>query len=264
MTSNALKRVAAGLAAAAVLLATGCQTTGADKSEPETKPAPLADARSVSSASPSASTAVEDASPTPSPTPEPLPSVPKISGMDHADAEQALIAAGFVVGEITEIPSARPAGTILRQGIKVGTSIAAGTAVALEIAVPYPAVPSVVGRLQRAAAGMLRGAGFTVQVNEETRSSGREGVVLSQTPAGSELAAPGAVVTLVVLHVVRPVTPHVSHSCTPGYTPCLPPASDYDCAGGSGDGPEYADGPIYVTGSDPYGLDSEGDGVACE
>jgi len=49
-----------------------------------------------------------------------------------------------------------------------------------------------------------------------------------------------------------------------GYSPCLPPASDYDCAGGSGDGPEYAQGPIEVTGSDPYELDSEGDGIACE
>ena len=49
-----------------------------------------------------------------------------------------------------------------------------------------------------------------------------------------------------------------------GYSPCLPPASDYDCAGGDGDGPEYAQGPIEVTGSDPYELDSEGDGIACE
>ncbi|WP_183407770.1 fibronectin type III domain-containing protein [Nocardioides marmoriginsengisoli] len=53
-------------------------------------------------------------------------------------------------------------------------------------------------------------------------------------------------------------------NCTPGYSPCLPPKSDYDCAGGSGDGPGYAHGPIYVTGSDPYDLDRDGDGIACE
>ncbi len=53
-------------------------------------------------------------------------------------------------------------------------------------------------------------------------------------------------------------------NCTPGYSPCLPPESDYDCAGGSGNGPGYAEGPISVTGSDPYDLDSEGDGIACE
>jgi hypothetical protein len=53
-------------------------------------------------------------------------------------------------------------------------------------------------------------------------------------------------------------------SCTPGYSPCLPPASDYDCAGGSGNGPKYVDGPVTVTGSDPYGLDADNDGVGCE
>jgi len=52
--------------------------------------------------------------------------------------------------------------------------------------------------------------------------------------------------------------------CTPGYSPCLPPASDYDCAGGSGDGPKYVEGVVEVTGSDPYGLDSNGDGLGCE
>lgn len=51
--------------------------------------------------------------------------------------------------------------------------------------------------------------------------------------------------------------------CTPGYKPCLTPASDYDCVGGGGDGPRYVQGPVYVTGSDPYNLDGDGDGVAC-
>ena len=27
--------------------------------------------------------------------------------------------------------------------------------------------------------------------------------------------------------------------------------------------PRYVNGPVYVTGSDPYGLDSDGDGVGC-
>ena len=46
---------------------------------------------------------------------------------------------------------------------------------------------------------------------------------------------------------------------------CLKPnVSDYDCAGGSGDGPYYAQGPISVVGDDHYALDRDGDGVACE
>jgi micrococcal nuclease len=46
-------------------------------------------------------------------------------------------------------------------------------------------------------------------------------------------------------------------NCAPGYDPCVPPyPPDVDCAD--------VDGPINVTGSDPHGLDGDGDGVACE
>ncbi len=51
--------------------------------------------------------------------------------------------------------------------------------------------------------------------------------------------------------------------CTPGYSPCIPPGPDVDCAGGGGDGPRFVQGPVRVSGSDPYGLDSDGDGVGC-
>jgi hypothetical protein len=53
-------------------------------------------------------------------------------------------------------------------------------------------------------------------------------------------------------------------NCTPGYSPCIPPGSDVDCAGGTGNGPRYVSGPVYVTGSDSYGLDRDGNGIGCE
>ena len=53
-------------------------------------------------------------------------------------------------------------------------------------------------------------------------------------------------------------------ACHASYDPCLDPnASDYDCEGGSGDGPQYT-GPVTVTGPDDYDLDSDDDGSACE
>ena len=53
--------------------------------------------------------------------------------------------------------------------------------------------------------------------------------------------------------------------CDPNYAKaCVPVASDVDCAGGSGNGPEYVSGPVYVVGTDIYGLDRDGDGRACE
>jgi hypothetical protein len=48
-------------------------------------------------------------------------------------------------------------------------------------------------------------------------------------------------------------------SCVAGYSPCIRPGPDVDCAGGSGNGARYVEGPVSVSGSDPYGLDSDGD-----
>jgi hypothetical protein len=52
--------------------------------------------------------------------------------------------------------------------------------------------------------------------------------------------------------------------CDPNYSGCVPIAGDVDCEGGSGDGPAYARGPVDVTGTDIYDLDSDNDGTACE
>ncbi|MFC9687768.1 G5 domain-containing protein [Kribbella sp. NPDC056951] len=56
----------------------------------------------------------------------------------------------------------------------------------------------------------------------------------------------------------------VESGCDPNYSGCVPVASDVDCSGGSGNGPEYVDGPVTVTGSDIYRLDSDHDGIGCE
>jgi hypothetical protein len=47
--------------------------------------------------------------------------------------------------------------------------------------------------------------------------------------------------------------------CQPGYSPCLPRVADLNCS----DIPASKK-PIRVTGSDPYRLDGDGDGIACE
>ena len=53
--------------------------------------------------------------------------------------------------------------------------------------------------------------------------------------------------------------------CHPSYSgKCLDPdASDYDCAGGSGNGPRYT-GTVRVVGPDVFDLDRDGDGLGCE
>lgn len=69
----------------------------------------------------------------------------------------------------------------------------------------------------------------------------------------------------------RPVTRVIAvgtkkvRRCDPNYSgACVPIASDVDCAGGSGNGPAYVQGPVRVVGSDIYDLDRDGDGTACD
>ncbi len=59
--------------------------------------------------------------------------------------------------------------------------------------------------------------------------------------------------------------PESAANCDPNYEgACLKPDSaDYDCEGGSGDGPDYT-GPVRVVGDDPHGLDADGDGTGCQ
>ncbi len=59
-------------------------------------------------------------------------------------------------------------------------------------------------------------------------------------------------------------TPVPQQNCHPSYIPCLTPCiGDYDCRGGSGNGPNYT-GRVQVIGWDEYGLDRDGDGIGCE
>lgn len=58
-------------------------------------------------------------------------------------------------------------------------------------------------------------------------------------------------------------------SCHESYSDCVPVAEDVDCVdsgssgGTDGDGPVFVEGPLVVTGDDVYGLDPNGDKVAC-
>jgi hypothetical protein len=72
-------------------------------------------------------------------------------------------------------------------------------------------------------------------------------------------------ITLVGTYVAPTPTPKQASSCDPNYSgKCVPIASDVDCAGGSGNGPAYTSGPVYIIGSDIYDLDRDGNGIGCE
>jgi hypothetical protein len=73
-----------------------------------------------------------------------------------------------------------------------------------------------------------------------------------------------AIVSTPVTRVIAVGTKE-TRQCDPNYSgACVPIASDVDCAGGSGNGPAYVQGPVQVVGIDIYGLDRDGDGIGCD
>jgi hypothetical protein len=191
--------------------------------------------------------------------------VPRLVSLTLAEAKASLREAGLTIGVVKREPSVKEAGTVLQQGASPGTPLENGSPVTIILAAPLPKVPDVVGSGKAAAVSKLEAAGFRVQTSTRSTTSGSDNVVLSEAPSAGSRVKPGTTVKLVISDLQKPRTLSSagSSNCTPGYSPCLPPTSDYDCAGGSGDGPKYT-GYVEVTGSDPYDLDNDGDGVACE
>lgn len=102
----------------------------------------------------------------------------------------------------------------------------------------------------------------TAPVNEVT-------AIGTKAPAPPPVAAAPAPAPEVVPAAPVPAAPVPAvpqpGGCDSNYADaCVPVASDVDCAGGSGDGPGYVQGPVRIVGSDIYDLDRDGDGIACD
>jgi resuscitation-promoting factor RpfB len=210
-------------------------------------------------------TAEVTTSPTTTPTPSPTTVevvVPDVEGQSVKSATKALEAEELAVVVRSKLTDTAREGTVLNQSVEPGATLEAGRAVVLLVAKALPRIPNVVGDKLAAARRTLENRSFEVRVKRETSSRPKD-TVIRQSPATGTSARPGRTVLLVVAKPAPPSSGGGS-DCTPGYSPCIPPGPDVDCAGGSGDGSRYVSGPIQVTGSDPYGLDGDNDGVGCE
>lgn len=192
--------------------------------------------------------------------------LPSIVGQMVGSAERLATKYQWDIKIRTRYSSARE-GKILAQSPAPGTKMRYEAPFVVILAKPLPKVPRVVGMSKTKALSELERFNWRITVVDQI-SSRRLGTVLAVSPSGGSRVLPGSAITLTVAKKAPPPPPPTASAgggvgCTPGYSPCLPPASDYDCSGGSGDGPKYT-GFVTVTGSDPYGLDADGDGAGCE
>jgi hypothetical protein len=144
-------------------------------------------------------------------------------------------------------------------------------------------VPELSGITRAGAEQILADYGLKTTTRYTSTNQYPAETVISQSPKAGALVLSDTTVSLVVAKtppappppstvppppstVPPPPPPAPEQNCDPSYPDvCLDPTvDDYDCAGGSGNGPEYVEGPIRVLPPDPFDLDREGDGWGCQ
>jgi hypothetical protein len=168
-----------------------------------------------------------------------------------------------------------PAALIILGFATLGCSDPAGLAAqpaAAPTTTPKVEVPRLVGMKLTSARQRLASHGLKLRVRYRPTARFAAGTVISQSRRIGVGVARSSAITLVIAKALpppptpqpRPPPTTPSRSCHPSYEgACLDlTASDYDCAGGSGNGPKYVQGPVRVRPPDPFDLDA--DGLGCE
>ncbi len=146
-------------------------------------------------------------------------------------------------------PATSPSATV---GLPVGEAVAAGPVTPTAGEIPPAPQPAVAVATTSAAASAAGKAATAPTTHPVSRTSAQ---AAAQPPAAAPAPRPATTVAAAPARNCDPAYPDV----------CLQDGiGDYDCAGGSGDGPNYVRGPLRVLAPDPFRLDSDHDGTGCE
>jgi hypothetical protein len=168
-----------------------------------------------------------------------------------------------------------PAPTTVSTAAPAAATTAPPATTAAPTTTPKVDVPRLVGMKLASARQRLASHGLKLRVRYRPTARFAAGTVISQSRRMGVGVARSSAITLVIAKALPPPPPSTqpppppttpSRSCHPSYEgACLDPtASDYDCAGGSGNGPRYVQGPVKVRPPDPFDLDADNDGLGCE
>jgi endonuclease YncB( thermonuclease family) len=149
---------------------------------------------------------------------------------------------------------------VARNGFAVQLTVAPNVAHAEEFR-------AAVAEARSADLGLWRSCRTTTTVPVPVTPAPTVAVVAAPTTTKVTAAPTTAAPTTVARVTTTTAAPAAGGACHPSYAgACVPTGfSDVDCAGGGGNGPGYVSGKNFqVVGPDVYGLDSDGDGIACE
>jgi hypothetical protein len=153
------------------------------------------------------------------------------------------------------------------------TTTLATTSTAPPTTIEKVTVPRLVGLRLARAKDSLAERELTARVTYRSTARYAAGTVISQSRKAGAGVLPDTTITLVVAKAPPPPTAPPApppttptRNCHPSYQgECLKVGiGDYDCAGGSGNGPNYVQGTVQVVGPDEFDLDRDGDGLGCE
>lgn len=133
--------------------------------------------------------------------------MPDVVGKTITDAEQLLVAKGLVVTiEYVKDNSAKE-NSVIKQSIKVGTSVKRGDAITLTVCSGKSTkeVANVVGKAEIDATKELKNQGFKVTVLENYDSKVEKGKVISQTPSAGSSQIEGTMISIYVSKGKQPV-----------------------------------------------------------
>lgn len=165
---------------------------------------------------------------------------------------------------------AKPAATTKPTATPTPTPVASQAEVQEASVIPYGAVTVDDGNIDVGASAVTVGGGNGEKVTTYLVEY-LDGVEVSRSVASEKVTVqPVDEVTSIGTRVPPPVAAAPepepeNNGCDSNYADaCVPIAEDVDCAGGSGNGPAYVQGPVRIIGSDIYDLDNDTDGIACD
>ena len=148
--------------------------------------------------------------------------VPDLKGLNVAQATAALKDAKLALGRTVKVDSPdQPKDLIVSTEPTVGKSLAPGSIVNINVATGLVVVPTLTGKTQDEASGLLISIGLQPKTEYRQTSRAKEGTVIDQKPDKEEKVAAGSAVTIYVAQKAPPppVTTTPTGTPTPSATP---------------------------------------------